>query len=140
MPERHFAIAVLTNADRGTMAHTKIADAALDRLLGLPSSKPATISLDPNLLSKYAGRYSHNLAEYTLTAENGGFRLARVSINPFAHEKTTLDPLRLVPIDEQKFMVEAGIAEGSIADFILNDDGSIRFFRFGGRLAYRVRE
>jgi hypothetical protein len=63
--------------------------------------------------------------------------MARVSINPFAHEKTTLDPLRLVPTDDHTFVVEDGIAEGSLADFILNDDGSIRFLRFGGRLGYR---
>jgi CubicO group peptidase (beta-lactamase class C family) len=138
VPERNFAIAILTNADRGSMSHTKIADAALDRLLGLPSAKPATISLDPALLAKYAGAYKQDLAEYTLTVDNGGFHVDRVSINPFSEEKTHLDPLSLVPTDDHTFVVEDGIAEGSLADFILNDDGGIRFLRFGGRLAYRA--
>jgi hypothetical protein len=140
VPERNFAIAILTNADRGSMSHTKIADAALDRLLGLPPAKPATVSLDPGILARFGGAYKQDLAEYTLTVDNGGFHVDRVSINPFSEEKTHLEPLRLVPTDEHTFVVEAGIAEGSLADFIVNDDGSIRFFRFGGRLAYRVEE
>jgi len=138
VPERNFAIAVLTNADRGSMSHTKIAEAALDRLLGLPPVKPSTVSLDPSLLAKYAGRYKHDLAELTLSVDNGGLHVDRVSTNPFSEETRPLEPFRLVPTDAQTFVVESGILDGMTADFILNADDSVRFLRFGGRLAYPI--
>jgi CubicO group peptidase (beta-lactamase class C family) len=136
VPARNFAIAVLTNADRGSMAHTKIADAALDRYLGLKASKTATIGLDPSVLARYAGTYKQDLSEITLTVDNGGLHVERMNTNPFSVEKTHVEPLRFLPTGERTFVVEEGIAEGSPADFILNPDGSIRFLRFGGRLAY----
>jgi CubicO group peptidase (beta-lactamase class C family) len=140
VPERNFAFAVLTNADRGSMSHTKIAEAALDRLLGFSPVKPATISLDPGLLTRYADTYKHDLAEMTLSVENGGLHVDRVSTNPFSDETKPLESLRLVPTGDHIFVVESGIAEGSTADFILNGDGSVRFLRFGGRLAYPVED
>jgi CubicO group peptidase (beta-lactamase class C family) len=139
VPERNFAIAVLTNADRGSMSHTKIADAALERYLGLKSSKPATVELDPSVLTRYAGRYNQDLSELTLSVENGGLHVERVNTNPFSLEKTHPEPLRLLPTSERIFVVADGVAEGSQADFILNSDGSIRFLRFGGRLAYPAK-
>lgn len=140
VPERNFAIAVLTNADRGSMVHTKIVEAALDRSFGLRQDQPATVEVDPSLLAKYAGTYKQDLSEITLTVDNGGLHVERVNTNPFSLETTHLEPLRFVAISETSFVVQDGIAEGNPADFILNPDGSIRFLRFSGRLAYPVEE
>jgi CubicO group peptidase (beta-lactamase class C family) len=138
VPERNFAIAVLTNSDNGSMAHTKIAKAALDRALGLKAEKRAVIEVDASTLEKFTGTYKQDLATYELTVDNGGLHVDRRSTNPFSFEERALDPFRFLPVDERTFIVEDGPSEGSLADFHYNPDGSIRFFRFGGRLAYPV--
>jgi CubicO group peptidase (beta-lactamase class C family) len=140
VPERNFAIAVLTNSDNGSMAHTKIAKAALEKYLGLESQQAAVIEVDASTLEKFTGTYKQDLATYVLSVHNGGLDVERKSMNPFSFEERALDPFRFLPTDERTFVVEDGIAEGSQADFHFNDDGSIRFFRFGGRLAYPVEE
>ena len=40
-------------------------------------------------------------------------------------------------MSEREFMATEGREAGVRIDFVLNDDGSIRFLRMGGRLAAR---
>jgi CubicO group peptidase (beta-lactamase class C family) len=138
VPERGFAIVILTNGDHGSAAHGKIGDVALERFLGLKTEKPARITLDDAALSRFAGRYRHDLADVTLHVEDGGYRVERVTRNPFSGEETAREPFRLVPVGERIFVVEGGEFDGAYAEMILNPDGGVRFIRFGGRLGYPV--
>jgi hypothetical protein len=56
--------------------------------------------------------------------------------NPFDHTEEPGKAFRLRPISEDIFVAEGGGRDGSYADFIRNPDGTVRFLRFGGRLAY----
>ena len=38
------------------------------------------------------------------------------------------------PLSETVFVIDDGQFEGAIGELLLNDDGSIRFLRMGGRL------
>ncbi|HEY7036927.1 MAG TPA: serine hydrolase [Thermomicrobiales bacterium] len=136
IPERGFALAILTNGDHGSTAHGKIADVALERFLGIADEKPPRITLDAAALTRFAGTYRHNLAVATLTVEDGGYRVERVTRNAFTGEETVRDPFRLVPVADRIFVVDGGELDGAYAELILNADGGVRFLRFGGRLGY----
>jgi CubicO group peptidase (beta-lactamase class C family) len=138
VPERGFAIAILTNGDHGSAAHGKIGDVALERFLGIKEEKPQRITLGAAALARFAGTYRHNLADLTLTVEDGGYRVERVARNGFTGEETVRDPFRLVPITDHIFVVDGGELDGAYAEMILDADGGVRFLRFGGRLGYPV--
>jgi hypothetical protein len=138
VPERGFAIAVLTNGDHGSAAHGKIAEAALERFLALHEESLARISLDGEALARFAGRYRHDLADLTLAVEDGGYRVQRVTRNAFTREETGREPFRLAPVGERLFVVDGGELDGSYAEMILDGNGGVRFLRFGGRLGYPV--
>jgi CubicO group peptidase (beta-lactamase class C family) len=138
VPERTFAVAILTNGDHGSAAHGKIGDMILERLHGIKSDTPARTTLDDAALARFARKYRHDLADLTLTVENGGYRVDRVTRNPFSGEETAREPFRLVPVSERIFVVDGGEFDGSYGEMILNGDGSVRFLRFGGRLGYPV--
>ncbi len=136
VPERQFAIAVLTNGEYGSPAHGAIAAAALERLLGLRADPPARLELSPEQLARFAGRYRHGLADLTLTVEGGGYRVERVTRNPFSGEERVREPFSLAPIGETTFIAEGGDVEGAVLEVFLQPDGAVRFVRFGGRLGY----
>jgi CubicO group peptidase (beta-lactamase class C family) len=137
-PARGFAVAILTNGDHGSAAHGTIGDVVLERLLGIKDEKRARIALDDAALARYAGKYRHDLADVTLNVDDGGYRVDRVTRNPFSGEESVREPFRLVPISERIFVVDGGDLDGAYAEMILNANGSIRFIRFGGRLGYPV--
>jgi hypothetical protein len=64
--------------------------------------------------------------------------MKRIGHNPFSGESKDLGEYRLSPLSETIFIVEDGSLEGSIGERLLNEDGSVRFLRFGGRLGYPV--
>jgi CubicO group peptidase (beta-lactamase class C family) len=138
VPERQFAVAVFTNGDHGSAAHGKIGDMILERMLGITSESPTRITLDDAALARFARKYRHDLADLTFTVEDGGYRVDRVSRNPFSGEEMVREPFRLVPVTERIFVVDGGEFDGAYAEMILNEDGGVRFLRFGGRLAYPV--
>src|SRR5215203_2327542 len=53
VPERSFAIAILTNHASGSAVHTEIARVALERLLGVRDELPAVISISDDLLARF---------------------------------------------------------------------------------------
>jgi CubicO group peptidase (beta-lactamase class C family) len=138
VPSRRFAIALFTNHNDGSPAHSKISEVALDRFFGLASKPLEIISLTDDKLTPFAGIYIHDLLDYTLSVENGGFNVSRIHRNPFDGSERPEDPFVLRPVTEQIFKAEGGGLDGSLADFILDGNGKVRFFRFGGRLGYPV--
>ncbi len=136
--EKQFAIAILTNGDRGGNVHSAISSAVLERRFGFKEQKPRPVEIDDSLLARYAGRYRQDLAEMDLTLEEGQFSVTRRSTNPFSGEQTEREPFKFVPTGERRLIAVGGESDGSEADLILNPDGSVRFLRFGGRLAFPV--
>jgi CubicO group peptidase (beta-lactamase class C family) len=136
LPERKFALTVLTNHDSGGAVHAAIIKEATRRWFGLTWPGAPVISLPIEQLQSRAGRYSHGLDDLTLAATPGGYEVTVVHRNPFDHEETPGKPFRLRPISEDIFVADGGGRDGAHADFIRNPDGSVRFLRLGGRLGY----
>jgi CubicO group peptidase (beta-lactamase class C family) len=135
VPERRFAIAILTNSGRGSVLAGRVADWALDHVLGLRVSNPVTISLPENALTRFVGTYRYEDEEVSLTVANGGLKLVVKEIDLASNHEQTYPPDLLRPISARAFVVVTHDEnEGSQADFIEGDAGGIRFLRMGGRL------
>jgi CubicO group peptidase (beta-lactamase class C family) len=138
VPAHRFAIAILTNSGRGGVLADRVADWALDHVLGLRATRPATIMLPDDTLARFAGRYRlavDDMEELAITVADGRLRCVMKEIDPATGSEEIYPPDLLRPIGEREFVVVTqGENEGAQMDFIERDDGSIRFLRMGGRL------
>jgi hypothetical protein len=113
-----------------------VADWTLDHFLGLRAPKPDSVSLPNDILSSFAGRYRYQDSEEALfTVENGRLRRVVKEIDPTSNHEQVFPPNLLQPISEREFVVVTQDEnEGAQVDFIMRDDGAIRFLRMDGRL------
>ena len=140
VPSRRFAIAILTNGDRGAAAHRDIQRWALEHELGLRSTDPEPITLPAEALERVVGTYKRPHSTITLSVDEGRLKAEIQMSSPLTGETETLPPLFMSPLSEQEFIVTEGDYQGMRTDVIFGDDGKPRFLRFSGRLAEYVQD
>ena len=135
VPDRRFAIAILTNSERGCVLGDRVAGWALDHSLGLRAPQPNFIALSVDALARFVGAYRYVDEEAVFIATNGGLRCV------VTENEQTYPPNLLRPVSECEFVVVTqNENEGSHADFIEGNDGAIRFLSMDGRLYDRVTD
>jgi CubicO group peptidase (beta-lactamase class C family) len=75
VPERRFAIAVVTNSGRGGTLNTQVARAAFDAYLGVAPPTVTRMTLDANALQEYAGMYRRQFADVTVAVDGDAVTL-----------------------------------------------------------------
>ena len=141
VPERNFAVAVLTNAMRGAELHREIAALALREYLGVADPPPTALTLAASELATYAGHYSALLSDIDLTAGDGRLTLQEIPNGGFPFRDSPPDPRpppvrlaftawdRVIGIDEP--------SKGLRAEFLRDETGQIAWFRWGSRIHRR---
>jgi CubicO group peptidase (beta-lactamase class C family) len=142
VPEKNFAIAQLTNLNRGSAAYQRIEEWALEHFCGIRHERPETIRLSSEQLEQLTGQYEQPIHSITISVHNGGLRLDVVDHLPREIEKkdVTNPPKYARPISETDFIIEGGPDDGTHVDFILDDSGKPRFFRYHGRVSEPVND
>jgi hypothetical protein len=140
VPERTYAIAVLTNSLRGGAAIRPIVRRALADDLGLVSTDRPRVTLPAAQLERLTGLYRTALARVTITADTaaGTLQVETVTENPFTKKERTLPSYLLAPLGEWDFVGITGENEGARVDFLPGSDGRPSHVRVGGRLAARA--
>lgn len=146
LPERGFAVAVLTNGSRGGDAHGSLSEWALQRYRGIePKAKPEPIELTQSQLSRWEGTWERHDRSLELTVREGVLVGSAVTLEPrmVAFSGETYE-FELDPLSETSFRVRAGELKGLVLDFIeLDPDarGNYRaLVRLGSRLAERYEK
>lgn len=133
-----FAIAVLTNSDRGGELHGAVTTAAFEAYLGAVAKTPDYIALPPDALAEYAGRYAAPLSDITLSVEDGALKIQVIPKGGFPRPDVppgpTPPPARLAFASRDLAYVTDGPGQGSTAEFLRGSDGRIRWLRMSGRL------
>ncbi|HMM43168.1 MAG TPA: serine hydrolase domain-containing protein [Thermomicrobiales bacterium] len=137
VPNRGYAIAILTNSGRGAALNNAVERWALSNDLGIDLPNPERVTLSSEQLAAVAGSYRQPQAEYTVSVEDGGLRLEVVGISPLSGQRITPPAERLEPVGEREFLVTTGAGAGRRVDFFGGDGDHPRFIRNGGRLAER---
>jgi CubicO group peptidase (beta-lactamase class C family) len=141
VPERGFAITVMTNADRGGELNQEVCAWALRRYLGVAEPAPVLLNLPSEQLSAYVGKYDASLDTLELNVSNGGLVMQ-------LHPKDFLDvkprpegpsPVRLAFFAEDRVIVLDPPMKDSRGEFLRDSDGNITWLRFGGRLHARQK-
>ena len=137
-PDAALAIVVLTNGDHGSEVYRQVVERTLEELAGITQPAREHRQLDEAELSKYAGHYSAMLSEVDLSAADGYLLLQSF---PPERIKQVLDnmpaqppPVRLAFYDNDRVIALDAPFEGSRGEFLCAPDGSIEWFRWGGRI------
>lgn len=134
VPERAFAIVVLTNADAGAALGAEATDWALARFLGLVRPTPVEQELDTASAAEYADRYGDASGiEIVVTAGDGVLHAtATAGGEPIPDGDATL-----VLVGDDLFVSEF-MGTTFYADFVRDAAGAVGWLRFSGRLLPRA--
>jgi CubicO group peptidase (beta-lactamase class C family) len=141
VPERDFAITVLTNATSGGQLHAAVVRWALEAYLGVVQRDPEPLPLTAEELAPYAGTY--RTANGTLVVTVEGDRLvATPHVDPEQRHRLSENPPEPQPVpigllDGDRFIVVDGFAKGGRGFFARDAGGAVHGINLGGRLAVR---
>jgi CubicO group peptidase (beta-lactamase class C family) len=146
VPERDFAVVVLTNATAGALLHRDLVEWIFESYLGVAEPKDQPLDLTPEQLAAFAGDYDASVAILTVTVDGDhlvvqqtpteeGIRQARAFLGEDPPESP---PLVARAISNDRFMVTEGPAKGIKGSVLRGDAGQVIGLNVGGRAAYRV--
>jgi CubicO group peptidase (beta-lactamase class C family) len=141
VPERNFAVTVLTNSFTGGLMTREIHKLAYNQFLGitLPEPQPSETALDS--LSEYAGHYRGGLADIDLKVEQGNLMKKTTWKGGFPKRDSppgpAQPPSRLAFTAHDRVLALDPPSEGAQAEFLRNEAGTIEWLRGGGRLYRR---
>ncbi|MGQ0732137.1 MAG: serine hydrolase [Acidobacteriota bacterium] len=140
IPERRFALAVVTNSMRGGTLNTQVARAAMDVYLGIPPTRLSRMSVEAAALDEYLGTYRRQYADVTVTRDGDTLLL---QVTP---KMPGLDGKLLPPPPPQRvgfhardrlLQLEGPNAGEPAGEFVRNDSGRVAWLRTG-RIHRRV--
>jgi len=141
IPEREFALVILTNANRGREVTRDLSEWILANLLDLHQAKPEIQPTTATTREAYVGYYSAQLSDVEIQPGEEGLLLQVLPKGGFPDKHSPAGPKPPVAtagfVAPDTLCITDGPSAGSRAEFIRNDDGSIGWLRFGGRIHAR---
>ena len=143
VPERGFAFAMLTNADRGSTLCRKSANRAYHEYLGIEVEDPKPIESSEEELLAFVGKYKRPFAELEIGLLGGRLAVQVTQKKGFPKEDSPLPPLpppmSLARCEPDRLLVQDGPMADSLVDAIRSEDGSVGWVRWAGRLHRRCQ-
>ncbi len=141
IPERQFAIAILTNANKGGAITDEVRRWALKAYLELKQPRPKPIKTTSKELAAYTGFYTRPFADAELGIL-GGRLIAQITYKKGFPAEDSPPPPPLPPgaftlCGKDQLLGLDGPAKDAVIDVIRKQDGSIGWLRMG-RLYRRV--
>ncbi|MEZ4569383.1 MAG: serine hydrolase domain-containing protein [Thermomicrobiales bacterium] len=136
VPDREFAVAVLTNSDSGSQFATEIVDWVLEQRLGITPIEQPRVALASSDAALFEGVYAHPYASIEIR-QNGEELCGRITtFSPYSEvsEPQAGKWFGLEHVGDDRFLISAGELKGAQTKFWRNDDGSVRYLQAGGRL------
>lgn len=146
VPDRDFAVTVLTNADEGAFMAREIVEWVLATYCGMVEPQPEPLPLTDEDAALLAGRYSAEHAYVDIARDGDRLRMqigytpeGERMIKEIVGEVPESKPMHVLLIPGDRFVVVDGEAKG-MKGHILREGDAVRALNVGGRLAYRVAE
>jgi CubicO group peptidase (beta-lactamase class C family) len=137
-PEQQFALAVVTNHQRGGVVADRVAEAAYEAYLGVREPELSAIELPRERLQEYLGRYEARMGDVVLYAADGGVEIRLEPKGGFPTPETPPPPppppIPIAFSSENEIFVPEGMFKGDRAVFLRDGDGEIAWLRIGGRV------
>ena len=145
VPDRDFAIAVLTNADKGSALHHELVKWAREAYLGIADPEDVPLDLSTQELAAYAGRFDTRTSIVDVSVE-GDRLVLRSSLTDegrrqhralLGDEPDEPEPIIVKPLLGDGLVVVEGDAKGMKFTVLRNDDGRVIALNLS-RIARRI--
>jgi CubicO group peptidase (beta-lactamase class C family) len=138
VPERHFAVIVLTNANQGGQVTRDVVRWTFKAYLGLEIPDPEPQDAPAEKLTPYAGRYARPYAEIELGMLAGKLVGQQIFKAGFPSQDVPPPPppppMTLALYEEDHLVVTDGPMKSTGAEIIRKPDGEIGWLRLSGRI------
>jgi CubicO group peptidase (beta-lactamase class C family) len=141
VPGAQFALVILTNADRGDELIRDISRWVYHAYLNLEEPRRVLLKLPRPQLQRYAGKYSSLMHDIILKPHQGGLMLEMIPKRGFPRRDSPPSPapppVRLAFSSPDRVVALDEPMKDLPGDFLYHPDGSVAWFRFGGRVHAR---
>ena len=140
VPSAGYACTVLTNAESGREAKTRVSAACLERFAGLrrplPAANPALAASAPD----YAGLYLQRIFELRIEARDGQLIIHESTPERYRRgiQAEPPPPMRAALFAPDRAVVLDPPHAGETCEFLRDPNGAIALMRWDGRLSRRV--
>jgi CubicO group peptidase (beta-lactamase class C family) len=141
VPDRDFALVVLTNAGRGGEIAATVARSALKSYLDLVLPDATPLETPAEALEAYTGRYVSAMRDLSLSVQEGTLKLEITPKGGFPTPDSppgpTPPPVRMALYAEDRAVGLDAPMKDSRAEFLRNPEGEVAWLRVGGRVHAR---
>ena len=135
IPERGYAITILTSARHGLELLTELVTWAREAYTGLADPIPDPLPLSAEQLAEYTGVYEAHTGTLTITVD-GDHLLGTMEINPDLEltpdeAEAAIPPLPFVILPNDRFLITEGSYKGLQGGIIRNDAGRVSAIDLG---------
>ena len=143
IPDRDFALAVLTNSNDGNMITSNIVSWALEIYFNTSISTPTPIKTTPAERKKFTGRYQIGTECCDLKVEGDYLMYHQIPLGGFPTPDTppgpAMEPIRFAFYESDHVIGMNGPYKDALGEFIRNDKGKLLYFRIGGRAHKKIK-
>ena len=142
IPEKDFALTLLTNNDNGGVLNNNLVSLALEVYFGIKPTLPKPIKVNASELKEYVGSYRIGTEAFDLKIKNGELIYQHIPLGGFPTPDSppgpAMPPMRVAFFEkDQTLMLDEPMKNG-IGDFIRDENGRVQFFRIGGRAHKKI--
>jgi CubicO group peptidase (beta-lactamase class C family) len=143
IPEKDFALAILTNSDDGGIITAGITNYALELYFNAKSKLPQPIQKPVKELKEYAGRYQIGTECFDIKVKGRYLIYHHIPLGGFPTPDTPPGPamprMRFSFYEKDKVIGLDEPYKDALGDFIREETGELQFFRIGGRAHKKIK-
>jgi CubicO group peptidase (beta-lactamase class C family) len=137
IPDKNFALAILTNSDDGGIITTNVFNSALDIYFDTKIELPKLIKTPADELREFVGRYRIGTECFDLKVKGKYLIYHHIPLGGFPTPDTppgpAMSPMRFAFYEKDKVIGLDEPYKNALGDFIRDEKGRLQFFRIGGR-------
>lgn len=141
IPEKDFALALLTNADEG--GNIDALSIPLEIYFGIKVKPPKPVDVPAVELKELIGRYKIGTECFDIKVKGKDLMLHHIPLGGFPTPDTppgpALPPVRLRFYEKDKIIGLDEPFKGAFGDILRDDKGRIQYFRIGGRAHLKIQ-
>jgi len=142
IPEKDFALAILTNSDEGGILTAQTFGWVLELYFGIKLKSPKPLAT-PQELHEFVGRYKIGVNCFDILVKGKHLIYQDVPLGGFPTPDTppgpAAPPMRFAFYEKDKLIGLDEPYNGGLADIIRDDKGRVEYFRVGGRAHQRIK-
>jgi hypothetical protein len=142
VPEKGFALAVLTNGEDGRMITKSALKRALKVFLSLDLAVPESVETPEEELREYVGKYELPLLAYELKLKKGHLVIHEKPRGGFPKPDSPPlppdPPMRMAFYEKDRVIVLDEPMKNSLGEFLRAPDGSLQYFRLSSRVLKKI--